>query len=894
LVVVVVAVTAIVHWMTRTASVLRHPDQEMETTAASVARYAIGDFIGACRVRPKPLKDHAYFGSLPIDNFLPDPLSLGRLDRMNVEELVVFCAPAADTELDDRRSAGIEWAAAARASQPIDLAAVMKHWRSSLVPHVEDAEPKPVSIVIENYECFRVPAGSFFAPERRGGDLRFTDRDGTPVEFGINVGSLYGYRAYVEGATNSSAIFTLDHIDEADLVDGHLPLELRLNVFRTYYLEQEYSTAQIELRNPDSGLRSEPITFKAQSYVNHRLKIPRKLNAVKTEGGERVDLIDDLVADGRLEVILKGTDSAIYLGVGQFDLRVRPKAFEYVHVSDREIVVAQSPTTLQKMLRAATSLGSLSQPSGDIVITVKVRDESERIAFRRLLRMIGDKSAVDLLGASITGVTASVSADGPIVARVAAEFKDRRSARTAKTHYDEVIRSAKAQAPASLKNALGRLYASASLLTIGFDGVSMQFPDHEPAAVEARVSQLQSIIDDSLDNVRIKSNRHVLTVEFDEPASLAQLSETAQLAVANIEEIVARDLFSRERFDLGDEMSQRVTDRLPQDARSWFRRAHQLSYNTSVEFDSCRSRYVWVRRGVEVLLDGAEQNADTTDLTWMAARFIGRKVGEADERVAFRRLFSQDEDLHKRIADIIDLENTKSPDNKVDNWLVARLLFEHCIDRRSKSGASSTIAPLLFFSRPAATQARYAHALSESGHWDDARQAWQLAEQMHVELGESTIPAGASERIRLDDLESRLAEFGPDDELARKLQAARRRIQFDYWLMRCRLEQTDEVQMTRKLAQQAAQRVRESELKTALTLYRQSLQVLSDLQTPYPAERPVFAGDFQRLAARYRAVAEQLGETDDQSLAAILALIDQSQPVSSFPLIDLPLYRPEE
>ncbi|MBL7042599.1 MAG: hypothetical protein ISR77_28445, partial [Pirellulaceae bacterium] len=299
------------------------------------------------------------------------------------------------------------------------------------------------------------------------------------------------------------------------------------------------------------------------------------------------------------------------------------------------------------------------------------------------------------------------------------------------------------------------------------------------------------------------------------------------------------------------------------------------------------NRYAWVRRGVDVLLDGAEQNPDTTDLTWMTARFIGRKIGDSDERAAYRQLFSQDERLHERIAKIIDVERARSPDKKVDNWLVAKLLFEHCVDRHAKSRASSTIPPVLFFSRPAATQARYAQALSESGHWNEALQAWKEAEQLHDELGERTILVGTSMRIRLDDLESRLAKFGPNDTSVKQLQAARRRIQYDYWLMRCQLEQSAKVQLARKLSQEAAEHARRSESRMAYDLYRQSLQALSEVHKQRPAQMSLFAGDFQHVAAGYRKVAEQLAETDEQPLASILDLIEQSQPVSMFPLLDL-------
>jgi tetratricopeptide (TPR) repeat protein len=543
------------------------------------------------------------------------------------------------------------------------------------------------------------------------------------------------------------------------------------------------------------------------------------------------------------------------------------------------------------MLSTATTPVSLahrlSQPTGDIVIIANVRDESQRIALQQLTRTIRGNPRAGLLGDALIDLTATVSVNEPTVVRVTAEFTDRWNASGALRQLNQAIRSARTRAHENIGISLKRGDTVGTLVSMAFDGVSMSFPDQNSPTAEARESLLLSIIDDSLDNIHVESDDNILTVEFTQPASVSRSLEAAQVAVANMEEELARGLFSRERFDLSDEMYQRVTNRFPHVPQAWFRRAHQLAYNMSFDFDGYENRYAWVRRGIDVLLDGAEQNPDPTDLTWMTARFIGRKIGDSDERAAYRQLFSQDERLHKRIAKIIDVEKARSPDKKVDNWLVARLLFEHCVDRHEKSRASSTIPPVLFFSRTAATQARYAHALSESGHWDEARRAWKEAEQLHNELGEETISVGTSERIRLNDLESRLVEFGPDDASVQQLQAARKRIQYDYWLMRCKLEQTANVQLAWKLSQKAAEHARRAEPETAYDLYRQSLQALSEVHKRHPKQMSQFAGEFQQVAAGYRKVAELLDETDEQPLAFILTLIEQSKPVSRFPLVDL-------
>jgi hypothetical protein len=105
--------------------------------------------------------------------------------------------------------------------------------------------------------------------------------------------------------------------------------------------------------------------------------------------------------------------------------------------------------------------------------------------------------------------------------------------------------------------------------------------------------------------------------------------------------------------------------------------------------------------------------------------------------------------------------------------------------------------------------------------------------------------------------------------------------------MRCKLEQTANMQSARKLSQKAAEHARRAEPRKAHDLYRQSLQSLSEVRKLHPKQMSLFAGEFQDVAVGYREVVELLGETDEQPLASILTLIEQSQPVSRFPLLDL-------
>lgn len=391
----------------------------------------------------------------------------------------------------------------------------------------------------------------------------------------------------------------------------------------------------------------------------------------------------------------------------------------------------------------------------------------------------------------------------------------------------------------------------AHLMSIGMDGVELRYPIASQAEADQRAPQLLTIIDATLDNIRIDVAGKQLSVTAAHNPSLDPWPPAATLALANVEEIFARDAKARERFGLGDEIYQRATNRFPHVPQFWFRRAHQLSYNTSVEFDGDENRYAWVRRGIEVLLDGAEQNPDSTDLTWMAARFIARKIGYVDQRAAYRRLFSQDTALHDRLGKIIDIEATRSVDGRIDNWLVAKALFEHCIERQTQAQATSTIPSELFLSRPAATQARYAQSLSEAGHWDAARTAWQQAERMYVALKSSNIPAQDWDRIGWQD-----------------------------WLFWCQQEQTAEVQRIRKRAHAADAQTAQGNLEQAHAAYRDALEGLAEVHRQQPAQAALVAGEQRHLAAHYRSITAELGKPIDPPMDKFLTWLEQTQPLS--------------
>ena len=156
------------------------------------------------------------------------------------------------------------------------------------------------------------------------GSLRFLDRGGQPARMGINVGEEWMYRSYIEGRTLAAAIWTFSGITEERFPEG-LPLELNLRVFRTYKGDIVTRVAgSIFLKNPDTSLQSAPRIFTSQEFTTQQLFIPRELESVDSDGQIRkIDLFEDLVDDGQVEIWIRCEEASQYFGMAQPDLYIR-------------------------------------------------------------------------------------------------------------------------------------------------------------------------------------------------------------------------------------------------------------------------------------------------------------------------------------------------------------------------------------------------------------------------------------------------------------------------------------------------------------------------------------------------------------------------------------------
>ncbi len=189
----------------------------------------------------------------------------------------------------------------------------------------------------------------------------------------------------------------------------------------------------------------------------------------------------------------------------------------------------------------------------------------------------------------------------------------------------------------------------------------------------------------------------------------------------------------------------------------WDFQAHNLSYNTSVEFDDYHVRYHWVREGIEFLKRGKALNKNEPRLTGHIGWFISQKIGKSDEHRQFRRLFKEDDEFHAS-------DNPSRGRDRRDSWLVGNEYYNRAWDEVIK-GSPLRTTPVIFYSQPLMTLIYFADALESDSTAGEvprfgevARLAWQNAAKEMVRFGNKEIPSPFGAFIRLNALEEHVAQ----------------------------------------------------------------------------------------------------------------------------------------
>ena len=247
-------------------------------------------------------------------------------------------------------------------------------------------------------------------------------------------------------------------------------------------------------------------------------------------------------------------------------------------------------------------------------------------------------------------------------------------------------------------------------------------------------------------------------------------SETIRLATLGLKNVAVCFLWDRANHykkvedwtNLSAALEQ-MTKLQPNFYSVWDFQAHNLSYNISVEFDDYHDRYAWVMKGIEFLRQGIGYNQYEPRLLGRMGWFIGHKIGRADEKLQYRRLFKDDDDFHQH-----DRPGRTLPER--DNWLVGNEKY-HAGQQLADSGAQLKTTELIFHSEPMMTMINYARALEDDGVFGAAARAgWEKAGKEMRDFATREIPTTWDVPIRLGLREDELARASRlNEELERLL-----------------------------------------------------------------------------------------------------------------------------
>lgn len=258
--------------------------------------------------------------------------------------------------------------------------------------------------------------------------------------------------------------------------------------------------------------------------------------------------------------------------------------------------------------------------------------------------------------------------------------------------------------------------------------------------------------------------RHKYNISESDLGEISPASETMKLATLGLRGVAATLLWNRaheykvlHEWDRLKATLNNIALLQPHFEKVWEHQAHNLAYNVSTEFDDYRQRYEMVREGTEFLTRGVRQNREAPRLVWYTGWFYGSKMGMADEKKQFRRLFSEDDVLHQSLMEeniAVDSPEARGPLGKPDNWLVGRLWLNYGYKLVDSGVSINRQTPLNFYETGPKWRIKHAEAIEKEGILDDrAENAWQMAYEDWIRFGNRSIPTTSPFTIKLDRLD---------------------------------------------------------------------------------------------------------------------------------------------
>ncbi len=159
----------------------------------------------------------------------------------------------------------------------------------------------------------------------------------------------------------------------------------------------------------------------------------------------------------------------------------------------------------------------------------------------------------------------------------------------------------------------------------------------------------------------------------------------------------------------------------------WKFQSWNMAYNVSAEFDDYRERYRWVIKGIEFLMQGVNYNERNPVLHCGVGWDIAQKIGTADEKVQFRKLFKADDEFHNKYR-------TPTFEER-DNWLVGKSWYVEAEKLVSEGESIGKMGENIFYARRPKCQIEFSRNVEADGEYfgERAGMNWALGHREWTE-----------------------------------------------------------------------------------------------------------------------------------------------------------------
>lgn len=255
----------------------------------------------------------------------------------------------------------------------------------------------------------------------------------------------------------------------------------------------------------------------------------------------------------------------------------------------------------------------------------------------------------------------------------------------------------------------------------------------------------------------------------------------------------------------------------------WRYHGWDLAYNVSAEWDAVEDRYYWVKEGTKFIMKGSDRNKRYPELYWDTGRFLGQKIGRADESAFFRDYFKSDPFREDGQAD-----PEINPESK-DNYLAAKDWF-YKANAAEDLHEQHIMMRILFRSYPYRSQFDYAQALQKEGYFDEvARIAWEDAyKEWTQEFGKQQFEAPECPIIleaTEDDFQSLARQADVDEKVVRHWVNNYQKVtNYRYWRTRAQSESEPETVAAHRELHQGEEFFKRGELEKARELLESGMR----------------------------------------------------------------------